>query len=136
MKKLALVVPLVVALGGCATMSDAWDSSKNWVSSLGAPVKSEGGMLVNSDGMTLYTYARDPVGGGKSVCNGQCAASWPPLLAKDDAGASGDHSVIKRSDGTKQWAYKGKPLYLWSKDKKPGDKKGDGLYKVWHVAQP
>ena len=31
-------------------------------------------------------------------------------------------------------AYRGKPVYLWAKDQKPGDKTGDGVNKVWHVA--
>ena len=39
-------------------------------------------------------------------------------------------------DGAKQWAYKGKPLYGWVKDTKPGDKIGDGfLNGAWHVAK-
>jgi predicted lipoprotein with Yx(FWY)xxD motif len=50
-------------------------------------------------------------------------------------GASGDWTVIVRDDGGKQWAYKGKPLYTWSKDAKPGDKTGDGVNSVWHVAK-
>ena len=49
---------------------------------------------------------------------------------------SGNWSVITRDDGTKQWAYKGKPLYTWAKDTKPGDVTGDGFNNVWHVAQP
>lgn len=38
-----------------------------------------------------------------------------------------------RTDGTMQWAYEGKPLYLWTKDTKPGDVTGDGVGGVWHV---
>jgi predicted lipoprotein with Yx(FWY)xxD motif len=34
-----------------------------------------------------------------------------------------------------QWAYNGRPLYLWQKDKKPGDVTGDGVGGVWHVAK-
>jgi len=49
--------------------------------------------------------------------------------------ASEDWSVIAREDGSKQWAYKGKPLYLWVKDHKPGDATGDGFRGVWHVAR-
>ena len=30
----------------------------------------------------------------------------------------------------------GKPLYTWTKDKKPGDATGDGVNKVWHLASP
>ena len=49
----------------------------------------------------------------------------------------GDYSTITRDDGSKQWAYKGRPLYTWKKDKKPGDITGDGfLNGAWHIAQP
>jgi predicted lipoprotein with Yx(FWY)xxD motif len=43
---------------------------------------------------------------------------------------------VTRDDGSKQWAYKGKPLYTWVKDAKPGDVTGDGVNSVWHIAQP
>ncbi|MFD2261151.1 hypothetical protein [Chelativorans composti] len=46
----------------------------------------------------------------------------------------GKFSVIKRKDGTSQWAYNGKPLYLWAGDKKPGETSGDGVGGVWHIA--
>ena len=41
-----------------------------------------------------------------------------------------------RDDGVRQWAYKGKPLYTWSKDTKPGDASGDGVGGSWHIAAP
>ncbi|HUC52085.1 MAG TPA: hypothetical protein VMA30_22070 [Xanthobacteraceae bacterium] len=94
----------------------------------------KGKVLVNGDGMTLYTFDNDSK--DKSNCNGQCANLWLPLIATTDAGASGDYSLITRSDGRKQWAYKGKPLYGWTKDKKPGDTSGDGVNSVWHIAVP
>ena len=72
----------------------------------------------------------------ESVCNGPCAKHWPPLMASGSAMASGNWTVVTRDDGGKQWAYEGKPLYLWIKDHKPGDKTGDGFNKVWHVALP
>jgi predicted lipoprotein with Yx(FWY)xxD motif len=99
-----------------------------------APAKAMDGVLVNSAGMTLYTFDKDA--GGKSACNGPCAASWPPLIAAGDAKPSGDWTIVTRDDGGKQWAYKGKPLYLWVKDQKAGDKTGDGFNNVWHVAKP
>ena len=86
--------------------------------------------------MTLYTFDRDAAGSGKSVCNGPCATNWPPVMATADATASGDYTVITRDDGARQWAYKGKPLYLWVKDQKPGDKTGDGVNNAWRVAKP
>jgi predicted lipoprotein with Yx(FWY)xxD motif len=99
-----------------------------------APAKKTGGMMTNNAGMTLYTFDKDA--GGKSACNGPCTGNWPPLMAGSDAKVSGDWSVITRDDGSKQWAYKGKPLYLWSKDQKPGDMTGDGLFNgIWHVVK-
>jgi predicted lipoprotein with Yx(FWY)xxD motif len=93
-----------------------------------------GKALVDLNGMTLYVFDRD--GAGKSNCNAQCAVSWPPLIADTDAQASGSFSFITRDDGRKQWAYKGKPLYTWTKDKNPGDASGDGINNVWHLASP
>jgi predicted lipoprotein with Yx(FWY)xxD motif len=94
----------------------------------------KGKALVDINGMTLYVFDRDA--SGKSNCNGPCAANWPPLVADTDAKASGDFAFITREDGRKQWAYKGKPLYTWSKDKNPGDTNGDGVNNVWHIAAP
>jgi len=99
-----------------------------------APAKTAAdGTLTNAAGMTLYTFDRDT--GDKSTCNGPCATNWPPLTATGDAKATGDWTVVTRDDGTKQWAYKGKPLYTWNKDTKPGDKTGDGVNNVWHTAK-
>ncbi len=101
-----------------------------------APAVLADGVLTGSSGMTLYTFDKDAAGSGKSVCNDACAKNWPPLMAKPDATPSGDYSIISRDDGGKQWALKGKPLYYWVKDQKPGDKSGDGVNKVWRVATP
>jgi predicted lipoprotein with Yx(FWY)xxD motif len=101
-----------------------------------AGIKVADGVLANAAGMTLYTFDNDPKGAGKSVCNGPCAANWPPIMAAADAKPEGDYTIVTRDDGAKQWAYKGKPLYLWVKDQKPGDKTGDGFNKVWQVAKP
>ena len=100
------------------------------------PVKMAGGMLTNAAGMTLYTFDKDMAGAGNSACNGPCAANWPPLMAQGSDQAGGDYSIVQREDGAKQWAFKGKPLYQWSKDQKPGDKNGDGFNNMWHVAKP
>ena len=102
----------------------------------GSPAMVSNGILTGPNGMTLYTFDNDPAGGGKSVCNGQCAINWPPLMAMDTDKASGDYSIVTRDDGMKQWALKGKPLYYWVKDAKAGDMTGDGVNKVWHVAKP
>ncbi len=79
--------------------------------------------------MTLYTFDKDTTGSARSVCNGPCATNWPPLVATEADKANGD-------DGKKQWAMKGKPLYFWAKDTKPGDKTGNGVLGLWHTAKP
>lgn len=99
-----------------------------------APATASNGALVGPNGMTLYTFDRDA--GGKSLCNGPCATNWPPLMAPAGAAASGDWSIVTRDDGSRQWAYRGKPVYYWVKDAKPGDRTGDGFNNVWHVARP
>ncbi len=95
---------------------------------------SKGKTLVDPKGMTLYVFDRDAA--GKSACNGPCATNWPPLMATATSKAMGDYTVVTRDDGAMQWAYKGKPLYTWSKDAKMGDVTGDGFNNIWHVAQP
>ena len=113
-------------------------SNPNSMGPMSAPVQvtttDKGKTLVDVKGMTLYTFDKDTA--GKSACNGTCAKLWRPALATAGASASGNLSIITRSDGSKQWAYKGKPLYTWSNDTKPGDTTGDGVKTVWHVAQP
>ena len=59
----------------------------------------------------------------------------PPLYANGGTARS-DWTVIRRDDGRTQWAYKGKPLYYWVKDQKPGDRTGDGFNGAWRVARP
>jgi predicted lipoprotein with Yx(FWY)xxD motif len=101
-----------------------------------APVKYASGLMTGSNGMTLYTFDKDPEGSGKSVCNGPCAKNWPPFAAAAGEQSGGDWTVITRDDGTKQWAWSGKPLYFWSKDQKPGDTTGDGFNNAWHAVRP
>jgi predicted lipoprotein with Yx(FWY)xxD motif len=78
---------------------------------------------VDSKGMALYTYEKD--GAGKSMCNGDCATGWPPLMVADGAVANGDWSIVVRDDGTKMWALKGMPLYTFASDMTPGHVTGD-----------
>jgi predicted lipoprotein with Yx(FWY)xxD motif len=128
MKK--FLVP-VVAIGALALAGAAFAQM--------APAKTgdsaKGKVLTDSAGMTLYTFDKDA--GGKSACNGPCATNWPPLMASADAKPASGYTVVARDDGAKQWAYKGKPLYTWKNDKKPGDITGDGFANgAWHIAQP
>ncbi|MGE4062904.1 MAG: hypothetical protein AB7E79_06010 [Rhodospirillaceae bacterium] len=53
-----------------------------------------------------------------------CAATWPPLLASDDAQPLGQWTVVTRSDGKKQWAYNKQPVYTSILDSRPGETNG------------
>jgi predicted lipoprotein with Yx(FWY)xxD motif len=95
----------------------------------------KGSVLTDAKGMSLYTFDKDSE--GKSACNGPCATNWPVLKADASDKGDGGYTIITRDDGSKQWAYKGKPLYTFAKDTKPGDITGDGfLNGAWHLAQP
>ncbi len=94
------------------------------------------GVFVGPNRMTLYIFDRDVAASGKSVCNGPCAANWPPLMASPSDTGGGDWSIVVRDDGSRQWAYRGKPVYYWAKDAKPGDRTGDGVNNVWRLARP
>lgn len=122
-------IPRLAGLSACAALLAACAAMTP-----PAPATAANGALVGPNGMTLYTFDRDA--GGKSMCNGPCATNWPPLMAPASAAAAGGWSVITRDDGARQWAYQGKPVYYWVKDAKPGDRTGDGVNNVWHVARP
>ena len=126
-KSVLIALIATATLAACASMTGG---------AMAPYTKVNDGVLVGSNSMTLYTFAKDTAGSGKSMCNGPCATNWPPLLIDGSPTVSGDYSVITRDDGKKQLAYKGMPLYFWAKDTKPGDKTGDGfLNGAWKIVK-
>jgi predicted lipoprotein with Yx(FWY)xxD motif len=128
MKAFLMTAATAAALTAFATIAVAQTAPTKTAST------AKGTVLTDAKGMTLYTFDKDSK--GKSACNGKCAVNWPPLMASAGTKVGKDYSIVTRDDGSKQWAYKGMPLYTWIKDKKPGDVTGDGVNKVWHVAMP
>ncbi|VTU20466.1 MULTISPECIES: COG4315 family predicted lipoprotein [unclassified Variovorax] len=128
MKLISASILAAALLAGCGSMSMS--------SAPDTPTRTADGVLIGPSGMTLYTFDRDAAGSGKSACNGPCAMAWPPLTATDTAKPMGGYTILMRDDGKKQWAYKGWPLYYYSKDAKAGDKTGDGFNKIWKLARP
>ena len=100
------------------------------------PARVADGVLVGPNGMTLYTFDRDVMGAGKSACSGPCATNWPPLMAASADSGNGEWTVVTRDDGSRQWAYRGTPVYYWARDGKPGDRTGDGFNNAWRLARP
>lgn len=92
-----------------------------------------GKYLTDSKGKTLYTSDADK--SGVSNCDAKCLETWPAYIATSSTGLPTDFSVIKRSDGTSQYAYKGMPLYYFTSDTTPGDITGNGL-NGFHAVKP
>jgi predicted lipoprotein with Yx(FWY)xxD motif len=80
--------------------------------------------------MPLYRSNHDQA--GRSHCYDGCASQWIPLEAPKDAKALGEWSVIKRKGGERQWAFRGRPVYLHVHDS-PDAAVGDGEGGAWHV---
>lgn len=89
------------------------------------------GMLTDKNGMTLYVFDKDV--GGTPTCYDACAVKWPPYIGKADDKLTEGWTLVKRTDGVMQWAYDGKPVYLFEGDKNKGEKVGDNMGNVWHV---
>ena len=96
----------------------------------------KGAYLTDFAGMTLYTFDKDTA--GVSNCYNGCAKAWPPYVS--GAAAQGtlpsNITLVTRTDGSKQFAWKGMPLYYYATDSKAGDITGDGVGNVWHIVKP
>ena len=95
--------------------------------------------LSNSTRWTLYLFTNDTQNSGKSSCYGQCATFWPAFhvssnsLTPPQGVNASSFSTIARSDGTKQLAYEGWPLYYYAGDKAAGQTNGQGKFGTWFV---
>jgi len=117
--------------GGNASGSPVPPKAKDGrLATVGIANESLGKILVNSQARTLYLFQRDS--GTMSECTGACAVNWPPLRASGApvVGSGATASMVgttPRSDGKPQITYNGHPLYLFVKDRRPGDTNGEGL---------
>ena len=92
-----------------------------------------GTRLTDAGGFTLYQYQNDLTKPGTSTCSVDCAAKRPPLLVQDASHEMpANFGFIQRDDGTRQWAYRGMPLYRYARDSHPGAAYGEG--DGWSVA--
>jgi len=83
-----------------------------------------GRVLSTADGKTLY--AREGEKLSMQVCASDCLSAWTPVAApaaSADANLAG-WSIVLRSDGSRQWAYGGHPLYTYVGDTNFGDQRG------------
>jgi predicted lipoprotein with Yx(FWY)xxD motif len=96
-------------------------------------------IFVNSnDGVTRHLGIKT----GPEACMDECLKTYIPFLPSEGAKAEGDWKIVTRPDGSKQWAWKDMPLFLYAMDTKPGDIMGEGDWVVeektavtfWEVA--
>ena len=117
--------------------SSATPASTTPTSALKVSRTSAGTVLASTRGLTLYYYAEDKPGSGKSACTGGCASAWPPLAAPVRAPAGfrlpGPLGMISRPGGGAQVTINGYPIYFYAGDKAPGQAAGNGIQGAWHV---
>lgn len=91
-----------------------------------------GYVLADMKSFTLYTSDNDKP--NASVCDLECSRTWKPVTAPAMAHPIVDWTIAARPDGTKQWAYKGKPVYRYIGEVRMAETAGDGAAKGWHAA--
>jgi len=124
---------------GAAPAAPASPSAAGMAATVDLHASSLGQILVDAQGRSLYLFEADK--GGKSACNGPCAATWPPLLSTGTPQASmgATTSLIgttARADGGTQVTYAGHPLYYFVGDKAAGDVTGQDIDQFgakWYV---
>lgn len=94
-------------------------------------------VLVTRRGLTLYSLSAER--NGRFICtNSTCMSVWKALVVSRGTKPTGAATLatVRRPDGRTQVTYKGKPLYTFVKDTKPGQATGEGFKDVgtWHVA--
>ncbi|MFI8306590.1 SCO0930 family lipoprotein [Streptomyces sp. NPDC085927] len=130
-------------LGGIDTGAGAGASTSpaGGAGELAVATNAKLGKLVTDElGLTLYRFDQDTAEPPKSNCEGDCAETWPPVLADDAAAGEGiDESLlgeVARADGTKQLTVDGWPAYHYVKDVNAGDVKGQGVGGKWFALTP
>ncbi|MER5436128.1 hypothetical protein [Streptomyces sp. NPDC002588] len=99
-----------------------------------------GSVVTDDKGMTLYRSDMDQATPSMSMCTGDCAKTWMPVMAQGDVQAMGVKNslvgTVKRSDGMEQLTLDGWPLYRYMDDTKAGQMNGQGKEKMWFAVTP
>jgi len=96
-----------------------------------------GRLLTTDKSYSVYTYDKDKP--DQSMCDTSCAQTWQPIVAPALARAHGEWSLIERSPGVRQWAFRQKPLYTYALDTRTWSLEGsdvDGWNNVYTQLAP
>ena len=132
---------ILMVLIGCSSPA-ATGNPGGAPSATAATVEAKGAVVVaGSNGMSVYTFAKDTAASGTSACTAGCLTTWPALTVpaggtpSAGAGVTGKLGTITRTDtGALQVTYNGLPLYFFSGDKAAGDL--NGVYTNWNSVKP
>ena len=136
MKRVALAVAVAILAAVAALHAPPAGASAK--PTLTVRSSSYGKILFDGRGVVLYAFTKDKE---RSVCFGACARAWPPYIAHGElkAGAGLDPTKLgttKRSDGSRQVTYGGRPLYYYVGDKSPGEIRCQNIFEyggLWLV---
>jgi predicted lipoprotein with Yx(FWY)xxD motif len=129
----ALIAAAVVATGAMA-LSGGSTASKQVVKTGHVLGKKS---LVTRSGFTLYSLSAETH--GRFICTDKtCMSVWKPLSVARGTKPTGASNLgtVRRPDGRTQVTFRGRPLYTFVNDTKPGQAKGEGFKDVgtWHIA--
>ena len=137
-----LLIVAALALAGCGREGDAQTNTASAapdpVEDMGATTENRvarpgvrvvlrdsefGPMLFDAKGQAIYIFANDR--SNHTVCYGQCAEDWPPVITRGAprAGRGLTASLlgtVQRQNGAEQVTYAGRPLYFYSHEA-PGE---------------
>jgi len=130
---IAALAAALLALPAAATAATKQVAKERTIPSLGKTV------LTNNAGHTLYSLSVEKR--GHFICTDKaCLSLWHPLVVRAGVKPTGPAPLgtVRRPDGRIQVTYKGRPLYAFVEDKKPGEANGEGFRDVgtWHAATP
>jgi predicted lipoprotein with Yx(FWY)xxD motif len=138
-----LVVPVVLAAALVAVFAAHSGTAKNRSKQLVVRTANNptlhGKVLVNRKGLTLYSLSVEQR--GRFICTDRfCLSLWTPLVVPKGTTPTGAPHLgtVRRPDGRTQVSYRGRPVYTFTQDRKPGDVKGNGFKDVgvWRPASP
>lgn len=123
----ALLVLGILSMEGCKEDEVPFDVKVAQSSTLGE-------FLTDGHGNSLYFFSAG------SQCTGNCRTNWPIFLKEGNLHLpanldAADFQTLLRDDGLAQTTYKGRPLYYYREDAKPGDTKGENVNNSWFVAK-
>ncbi|MCA0201713.1 MAG: hypothetical protein LCH56_12905, partial [Proteobacteria bacterium] len=81
---------------------------RNMPSQFKVNVSHAGRQLTLANNYSIYVFDGDTA--GKFGCTGACLEKFQPVPAPERIRPQGDWTIVERSPGVKQWAYRGRPL--------------------------